>query len=223
MTEELTARQELEEIALLLQEADSEEKAHKREKELLRGPFFDLISEIVREEIPLARKTETVQVDEDFDPERWRAFNYPDWRIVAMQPESDGEGAATRMQITVEENEELKKYEFVANGFKFGRTIRMEGRDFKAESFYKEIQAARLNERMGKHDHPLLALGDDVLNHLEVVVTKELVPTFKVDEDKAIEIMAEYPETVALFQKYTFPGTPKPALLPIKKAKNEDE
>lgn len=205
----LTARQELEEIAELLREADQTEKEAKAQKEQARGPFFELISEVVREEVPLARKTVTVDLDADFDVEVWRSFNYPEWRVVAFTPEADEEGPATRAKITVEENEDFKKFEFVVNGFKFGRTIRMEGKEFKAESFQGAVKADT-------------TLDKKVKTLLNKVVTKKLVPVFEVDEDKAVAIMAEYPETVALFQQFMFPGTPKPALLPIKKAKDAD-
>lgn len=215
MTEELSAREELEEIAALLHDADIQEKEGKAMKEQIRPAFFDLISEVVREEIPLARRIERVD-DPNVDPEEWRAFNFPAWRIAAIQPDENG------YDVTLEENEGLVKFEFEVGGYKFGRTIRMEGRDFKAESFHEELRRARLAQKKND-EHPLLELGDEVLNHLEVVVTKEMVPTYKVDEDKAVEIMADYPETVALFQKYMFPGTPKPALMPIKQAKTKEE
>lgn len=213
--QELTARQELDEIATLLHEADIAEKEAKERKSGLRPAFFALISEVVREEIPLARKKERVD-DPMTDLEEWRAFNHPTWRIVGIEPDANG------YDVTLEENEDLVKFEFEVGGYKFGRTIRMEGRDFKAEGFHAELQKARLAQKTNK-DHPLLDLSDEVLNHLEVVVTKKMVPTFEVDEKKATEIMAEYPETMTFFQKYLFPGTPNPALMPIKQTKTEDE
>lgn len=215
--EELSAREELEEIAAFLHDADIEEKEAKARKEKIRPAFFALISEVVRDEIPLARKTVRVD-DPNIDPEEWRAFNEPAWRIVAINPDADG------FDLTLEENEDLVKFEFEVGGFKFGRTIRMEGKDFKAEAFYEAIAKARLNQNMGKHDDPLLEMFDnDVLNHLEVVVSKKQVPVYEVDEDKALELMTEYPETVAFFQQFMFPGTPKPALMPIKKSKEKNE
>ena len=33
--------------------------------------------------------------------------------------------------------------------------------------------------------------------------------------------MTEHPETVAFFQQFMFPGTPKPALMPIKEIKDK--
>lgn len=206
-TEEATAREELEEIAALLHAADLKEKEGKEEKELIRPAFFELISEVVREEIPLARKVETIEMDENFDPEKWRAFNYPAWRIVAIEASEDG--TAT---ITLEENEGLVKFEFEVGGYKFGRQIRMEGKDFKSEAFYKKVHAAKLD-----------GVSREAREALAKVVTKEMVPVYTVDEDEALRVMTEYPDTVALFQQFMFPGTPKPALMPIKKVKDTTE
>lgn len=214
--QELTAREELEEIAVWLHDADLDEKEAKARKEKIRPAFLALISEVVREEIPLARKTVRVD-DPNIDPEDWRAFNEPAWRIVAVTPDADG------YDLTLEENEDLVKYEFEVGGFKFGRQIRMEGKDFKAEAFYNEIVKAQMASNMGK-EHPLLEMFSlEVLNHLEVVVSKKQVPVYEVDEDKALELMTEYPETVAFFQQFMFPGTPKPALMPIKQLKEKNE
>lgn len=202
---ELTAREELEEVAALLHDADIQEKEAKEMKEQIRPAFFDLISEVVREEIPLARKVETVEMDDNFDPEKWREFNYPAWRIIAIEANQDG--TAT---ITLEENENLVKFEFEVGGYKFGRQIRMEGKDFKSEAFYAKVHAAKLD-----------GVSREAREALAKVVTKEMVPVYSVDEDEALRVMTEYPDTVALFQQFMFPGTPKPALMPIKKVKDK--
>lgn len=209
----LSAREELYEIAELLHDADVREKGAKAEKEAVRGPFFDLISEIIREEVPLARKTVTVELPpieevRYFDQEEWRKFHYPEWSIVAIQPESDDEGGpATRHKITLEENDQFKKFEFVHGGFRFGRTIRMEGKDFKAADFWKDMKKADKT------------LDAKLKKALQTVVAEKIVTVYEVDEAKAMQLMADHPETVAIFQKYMFPGTPKPALLPIKEVK----
>ncbi len=211
---QLTAREELEEIAAVLREADETEKEAKKLKDEVRGPFFDLISEVVREEVPLAREIVTVELHDSsdaFNSETWRRYNYPLHNIVAIQPESDGEGAATRMVVTLEESDQYKKYEFVADGYKFGRSIRMEGKGFEAESFISEIKARKLPAALKKK---LLALVK------EEVVT---VTNYLVDEAGITALMAEDPSTVAVFQEFINPGTPKAALIPIKAVKEQEE
>lgn len=199
----LTAREELYELAEILRAADEAEKEAKDAKAEVRGPFFELISEVVRDEIPLARKNITVTMDEDFDPEDWRKREFPEWRIAAIQPNADGTAV-----ITVEENEEFKKFEFVHDGFKFGRTIRREGAGFDAEGFYDEV--SRAAAELGDSGDT-----DDLLSCIKV----KTVTVYELDEAKATQIMADQPETVVIFQKYTNPGTPKVALLPIKAIK----
>lgn len=209
---EVTAREELYEIAEVLREASENEKKFKALKEEVRAPFFELISEIVREEIPLARQTVDVEVDNNFDPQVWRAQNYPEWRIVALNQEQPGV-----MQITLEENEAFKKYTFIHNGFRYGRTTRMEGAGFDAEGFAKEVEVQE-GQAEWNDQRP-----SGMVEALASCVKTEVVTTYTLDEAKAMKVMAEYPETVALFQQFTNPGTPKPALLPIKMAKEEDE
>lgn len=209
---ELTARDELYEIAELLREADEVEKEAKARKSEVRGPFLDLISEVVREEIPLATKTVTVEIDPDvaFDAREWQRREYPEWEVIAVQPEADGDGPATRVKITIRESDEFKKFEFVHNGFKFGRTVRMDGAGFDAEGFYNEVDG-------------VLADPEDEVGHamLNCVKTKT-VTVYEFDEAKAVKVMADHPETVTVFQKYIIPGTPKVALLPIKAVKEHE-
>jgi hypothetical protein len=211
MTEEvMTARDELNELATILRKADAAEKKAKAQKDKVRGPFFDLISELVRDEIPLARKTVTVQVDPSqfFDQDKWLAFHYPEWNIVAVQPENDGEGPATRYVITLEESDQFKKYEFVHGGFKYGRTVKMTGKDFNAEALFKDAHSPKFPE--------------GVRTRLQNLVEEKQITTYTVDEDQALALMAELPETVAILQEYWFPGTPSLALLPIKAVKETE-
>lgn len=194
--QQMTAREELYEIAEALREADETEKSASEIKKDLRGPFMELISEIVREEIPLARQVIMVVMDETFDPQAWQKREYPEWRVIAVEPQPDGLCAA----VTIEENEDYKKFEFTFNGFKYGRSIRTEGRGFDAEGFYKA--------------------NED--NELSACIKVKTVTVYEFDEAKAEELMAEYPYSVAIFQKYINPGTPKAALLPIKVAKETE-
>lgn len=211
MSEEMTARDELYEIAEFLREADQDEKDGKARKEKLRGAFFELISEIVREEIPLATQSVEIEMGKDFDPEAWCRREYPEWRVVAVQPTPDGTAV-----ITIEENEDFKKFEFVYDGFKFGRTIRMDGKGFDAQRFYEDITESKFLEWYLAED------PDELLEILDGVVYKQVVYEYVFDEAKAQQVMADHPETVAIFQRYLNPGTPKPTLLPIKPVKDQE-
>lgn len=210
-TTEVTARQELEEIAGILREADEAEKAAKELKDEVKGPFFDLISEVVREEVLLARRTEVVEIgDDEFDPEAWRKLNFPLHNIVGISFEGSSE-AATKAHITLEESDQFKKYEFTVGGYKFGRTVRMDGKGFMVDKF-----AHTLADKERKIP---AALRKKLLS----TVSERMVIVREFDEAKAQELMAEHPETVALFQEFINPGVPKIALLPIKAIKEPEE
>lgn len=206
METEVSAKEELIEIAEALQEADRMEKEGKLAKENVRGPFFELISEVVREEVPLQRQTVEVEPDENFEIEEWRAKEYPEWRVVAIDGHPEG------MSILLEEDERYKKYEFVHNGWRFGRTTRMEGKGFEAEDFFNEV-----SDGLGGDSE-----GDELGLELLSCVTKHEVVTYEVNEKKLTKLMAENPEIVPFVQKFINPGIPKPALLPIKEAKEEE-
>ena len=203
---EVTARQELNEIAEVLRQASEKEKEFKALKEEVRGPFFELISEIVREEIPLATLVVFVPNEDTFDIRTWAALNYPEYRVISVDAVEDQDG----MNITLQENEIFKKFEFNHDGFKYGRTIRMKGAGFDAEGFYKMLGSD-------------LDLDHELALKLAEAVTKQTVVTYEVDEAKALEVMADYPETVVWFQKYQRPGTPEVALLPIRPVKEGEE
>lgn len=201
--DEVLARDELYELADALHDADKMEKTGKAAKDQLRGPFFELISEVVRNEIPLARQTVEVEINEGFDIDKWRALNYPQWRIVGIDQDS-----SDTMQITLEENEAFKKFEFTHNGFRYGRQIRMKGGGFDAEGFVKMTNSIE---------------DDGVAETLLSCIDEETVIVYSLDEAKAVSIMTKHPELTALFQEYTLPGVPEVAYLPIKAAKEEEE
>lgn len=203
--DEILVWDELYEVADAIRLADQAEKKGKAQKEGLRGAYFALISEIIRNEVPLA--TQTVVVEGDFDLDSWRAREYPEWRVVGVDNSPEG------TVITLEENEDFKKFEFVYGGYKFGRQIRFKGAGFDAEAFYTAVSDGLSG------DEETDELGLELLS----CVTLQLVPTYELDEAKAMKIMADHPETVTLFQEHTNPGTPEPALLPIRVAKEEDE
>jgi len=204
----LSAREELELLAQSYQVADVQEKGAKKEKETLRGPFLDLMSEVVRDEIPLGRVNETV-TDEELaayggDFENWRARNFPEWTIVGVAHE---EGRAI---VTLEENDAFKKFEFSVGGFKFGRTFKMVDSNFEAERYANEVP--KLDD-----------IPRDVLKKLIDCVTSKTIVTYALDETKAEEVMADHPETLRIFQEYLDPGKPQVALLPIRKVKEDEE
>lgn len=196
----LSAREELEQVAREYQTNDAQEKSAKKEKENLRPALLDLMSEVVRDEIPLARRTEVVKDEElersQGDFETWRARNFPEWTIVGVEPKK---GEAT---VVLEENDALKKFEFQSGGFKFGRTFKMVGGDFRSKDFLDEV---------AKRDD----IKRDVLGQLLKTVKTEVVTTYEFDEKAATALMEAHPETVAIFQEYTDPGKPQVSLLPI--------
>lgn len=205
--EELTAREELEEFAAEYHAADIQEKGAKSSKEVLRPALLELMTEVVRDEVPLARRNEIVTDEEleraDGDYEKWVARNFPEWTLVGLQAE---EGQAT---ITLEETDYLKKFEFQVGGFKFGRTMKMTGGNFRAQEFLAEV-----------------ALREDikrpVLGELLATVKSEIVTVYTFDEKAAQKLMAERPETVAIFQEYIDPGKAQVSLLPIRAIKEEE-
>jgi hypothetical protein len=206
-TRELTAREELEEIAEVLREADVQEKAAAELKKEVRGPFFELISEIVREEVTLSRETLVVAADENFDARQWQALNYPLYRVVAL-----GQGPEEgTLAITIEENDEFKKFEFTAGGFKFGRTVKMAGKGFEADAFVTALENGAFE------------VEPEVLERLQKCINKEIVTVYSANEAEMSSVMADHPEAVAIFQEFINPGTPQVALLPIKAIKESDE
>lgn len=210
MTEEMSARQELEELAEIYREADTQEKDWKAAKTEIRGPLLELMSEVVREEVPLAKRTEIV-TDEELarcggDYETWRARNFPEWNLVGIMPEPSERQA----KVTLEEDDQLKKFTFTVNGHKYGRTFKLVGGHFRAEEFRAEVA------QRDDITRPLLA------KLLETVKVETKVE-YTFDEEAAIALMADHPELTAIFQEYTAPGTPQVSLLPIKAVKETEE
>lgn len=199
---EVTAREELYELAEALHDADKKEKEGKAVKDQIKPAFFELISEVVREEIPLARQSVEVEYDGEFDAQQWRAINYPEWRIVGLDAREGG------VTVHLEENEAFKKFEFTHNGFRYGRQIRMKGGGFDAEAFVQMTNSIE---------------DDSLAEMLLDCIDEEVVTNYYLDEAKAIKLMAEMPEMATYFQQHTLPGTPEVAILPIKAAKEEEE
>ena len=195
MTDKLSAREELYLVAQHYQEADIQEKAAKKEKETWRGPLFELMTEIVRDEIPLAKKT--IEVPMEQDPREYCAQRYPDWVVVSIEvPDSN---VKLIYQVTIEENPDLKKFEFVHDGFKFGRTVDTGSPVFDAEGLY--------------NNHP----------DLRDLIDVEVMTTYSIKESKAQAAMAEHPELKDVFQAYIKVPVPKPKLLPIRPIKEDEE
>lgn len=207
---EVTAKEELFELAEVLHDADKMEKTGKAAKEQIKPAFFELISEVVRDEIPLARQTVEVETTEEFDAQEWRARNYPEWRIVAIDAHPEG------LTVTLEENEAFKKYEFTHDGFRYGRQIRMKDGGFDAEGFAQRLRDIT-DEELGEVEQQAIRAA------LQDCVSAEIITVYSVDEKALLKVMNEWPETVALIQEYTVPGRPEVALLPIKAAKEEEE
>jgi len=190
LSDELTAREELYEIARQLEWCDQEEKHYKELKEKVRPAFLDLITEVVVDEIPLA--TKVVQVDNDTkgELESWRLANYPDWLITDTVQNDDG------WDVVLEEDPKLKKFEFVVDGKKFGRTVATPTPSFDAERFWEAEEDLR----------------DDLI---------ETVTVYKLNETKAAKLMAEKPEMKDIFEKYIKRSAPSVRLLPIRPVEEE--
>lgn len=222
----LSAREELEQIAEALREADEAEKTAETLKKELRGPFLDLISEVVRDEVPLAKRNETVTAEElercGGDFETWRVRNFPEWNLVGItsvastQKQTKGQkrtpklGEGADSVVTLEESDQYKKYSFVLNGHKYGRTFKLVGGEFRAQAFKEEV---------AKRED----ISRDLLFQLLDTVKTETVTVYTLDEDKARELMSEHPETMNVFQEYTSPGKLQVSLLPIKAVKETEE
>jgi hypothetical protein len=196
-------RDELYELAELYHEADIQEKGGKAEKAIYREPLLSLMTDIVREEVPLARQTIKVANASleryGFDYRAWCQDQYPTWTVVEV------EGApADITAITIEENPDLKKYEFVHDGFKFGRTVQMSAPSFDAERFYNDFKK------------------DSSWKHLTDCVEVETITVYKFNETKASAVMAEYPKVKDIFQEYIEGGKPTIKLLPITAIQEED-
>lgn len=204
MTDTITAQGELYEVAEIYREADEQEKEAKDVKASARGPLLDLMSEVVREEVTLQQRKEEVEVDDDFDVETWRKRNFPTWNVVGVQPTSEG-----TYVITIEESDQFKKFEFVHNGFKFGRTVRMKDAGFEIEKFKQHVDQ--------------MIDQSDLKDRLLGTIKEKQIISYEFDEAAANALMSEDPELVPLFQQFVFPGRPEVSLLPIKPVKESDE
>lgn len=214
VSQELSARDELYELANSYRRADVKEKDSKKAKESIKGPMLELMTDVVREEIPLARETHVISDDEvalfDYDWKKWCERNYPEWRVVnlaAMMADDPG-----TMAVTIEENEDLKKFEFVVDGFKYGRTIAMVEAQFFAEAFYNEI---------ANDEEAIVVESDEAAEAAMACIKVATVVTYTLDEDAAEAAIADYPELVPIFQRHSTLGKPQVRLIPIKAAKEE--
>jgi len=196
MSEEITAHRELEELAEAYREADAMEKLGKAAKDQLKGPIFDLISEVVRDEVPLARKTIRVSrevMSEAYDDEfeTWRTRNFPTWNLVGVQTDEDG------YNIEIEEDDYYMKYEFVVGEYKYGRTVVNPTPTFDAEKFVKE--------------NP----------NLSDLIDEETKIVYTLNDRKASRHMADHPDSKAIFEKYIQIGQPSVKMIPIKQVVEE--
>jgi len=204
------ARQHLYDLSEEYGNADVTEKAAKKVKEENKPLMLGLMTEIVREEIPLATELVTVTDAEaarfDFEWKDWCAVNYPGWRVSALAPE---EGQTV---VTIEEDETFKKFEFVYEGKKYGRTVAMVGAEFDAAGFLAWLE--EYSEDAGISEEAF----DAAFNSVEL----ETVIKFTLDESAAEKVIADYPELLPIYQQHSSPGTPQVRLIPIKTVKEEE-
>jgi len=196
--ETATAREELTELAELYLEADIKEKAAKQQKELLRGPIMELISEVVRDEVPLATKVvpaDKAEVDDVYggDVRAWLAMHHPEWTL--LNATTDGE----TFTLEIQENDSLVKFEFAVGDYKFGRTT---------STSAPTIDAGALRE-----DEQFQALGAE-----DVVVEHTI---YELDEKAATRFMVANPESATVFARHTTPGKVSARLLPFSQLKED--
>lgn len=188
--------------------AQEEAKIAEEKKATARNDFMGILSTVAYERLTPEIQVVDIHIDDmdqfKGDARAWAAWQYPEY-VIENIVTVDGENYT----ITLLENLELKKYEFTYNGFKYGRTLSLKGADFDAEQFWAAI--------------PSSGLEPDIQDALEDVILEETRVIYSLDEKAAVDLMAECPETVPLFQKFSFRGKPQVSLLPITKVKTEQE
>src|SRR5574340_981215 len=194
----ILAKDELLELAATYLEADRQEKEAAEQKKLLRGPIMELISEVVRDEIPLSRKTlrvDRAEMDEVFegDARKWASLKYPEWRVTGVTADE------SEYVIDLEEDPDLVKYEFEVEGYKFGRT--------------RQQSAPVIDVEGLRADEDFVALGAE-----NVVVE---VVTYDIDEKAAERLLLARPESAPVFSRHTQPGRVSAKLLPFTKTTEE--
>ncbi len=182
-----------------LAEATQAEKDAQAWRESSKAKFLELVSKTVEEEYPLKRDSVLLpfaDVEAYKSEEDFVQREYPEWRFIESYDDEEKQAVV----ITIEEDPALVKYTFVNDetGQVFGRTFAMVGASFDAYSF--------------ADTYPELA---------KECITEQTIKTL--DEKKAQALMAEKPETLIYFQRFSSPGTPQTRLTPIKKAKEEDQ
>jgi len=194
----MSAKAELVELARAYLAEDVAEKGAKDRKALMREPIMELISEVVREEVPLARKTLNIpreEIDGPFggDIRLWLQMKFPEWTIDSVVTTQKA------YEIEIAENDALVKYEFEVDGYKFGRTITRSSPVFDGD---------------GLHEDPeFLGLGaEDIL--VETTI-------YELDERRASRYLAENPDSAPIFARHTQPGKVAAKLLPFQPLKEE--
>jgi hypothetical protein len=197
--EQMSAKDELIDLARIYLAAYQAEKEAKTRKDQLRGPLMELISEVVREEVPLAVKTVKVpreELDQAFsgDARAWAALKYPEWEVTGFGVDNaDPENYA----IAIQESDALAKYEFEVDGYKFGRTTAQSAPQIDIDGL--------------RTDPEFEALG------AEDVIVEETV--YSLDERAASAFLLSHPESGVVFSRYTKPGEVTAKFLPFKKMK----
>jgi hypothetical protein len=199
--EALSAKGELAELSRAYLEADREEKAAKAQKEVLRGPIMELISEVVREEVPLATKTVAIPRGEmhsafEGDVRKWAALRYPEWTVESV---TVNEAA---YEVSLQESDQLARYEFEVDGFKFGRTVSKAAPEVDADALREDPDFVELG-----------AAAEDL-----IVETT----TYDLDGKKASRFLLANPESGPVFSRHTRPGQVSARLLPFTAITRED-
>lgn len=199
VTEELTARQELAEVAQEYRKNNEIKSAAEKNVEKFKEAFLDLVTEVVEEEMSLPILTLPMP---DEDLATWIKREYPGYVLVSKDDES--------MTVFIKEDPKLVKYEFEADGFRFGRTVAKVGASFNSSGLFDAIQEIAKTE------------GDEAVNAILDCFTEKTITVQEYDEKKAAEAKLQHPALVYWFEKFTNPGSLQVRMMPVKAVKQEE-
>lgn len=198
----------LQTTAQMYGELDAQIKELEKQRTELRGDLLSEFTEYLNHTVDY----KTIEVYEDDlkvygTVHKYVAKFYPDYTVDALETH---DGANYR--VTIVENPELKKFTFVYDGKKYGRTYSLQGADFDVEGFYEFLR----NPGPEFDDENF----DAMFQELDKCIGVKQVWTF--DEAAAQEAVDAYPEALKLFERFTSIGKPSARLTPITAARNEE-
>lgn len=206
---------ELEEVTELMYEAELAEKEAKQQRSTMRGRFFELLTQYVRQNRPLAVETVELSLEETGesvdDVNGLISRHYPEWQILNVTRDEDG------WVVTIQENPAITKATFTNQklGKVFGRTYELRGGSFDAAGLVDQYP-----------DLADLCVDKVVTTRYRAGNWKgepEISVTYEFDEEKATKIVGLDPETLHIFQQFTIMGKLNTKLTPTRSAKEIDQ